>query len=102
MTSTSHRLAALWVPFVASTGFAAVFGSHLSGYGLPLSLWLACVLSQWSATFGLFDSLVRSRRTRVYRCRKPDCDFTVRLTGACAAESRRWQETAAAHPHTRL
>ncbi|MFI9028834.1 hypothetical protein [Streptomyces sp. NPDC053560] len=37
--------------------------------------------------------------TTTHRCKAASCDFTVQISRVDAADNRRWQEIAAAHPH---
>jgi hypothetical protein len=82
-----------------STVLAVLIGVRLSGYGVPVTLLLACCLSCVATFSSLLFRLVGAWSTTTHRCTRPGCDFRVSLTRADAAENRRWQEIAARHPH---
>ncbi|GHA63809.1 hypothetical protein GCM10010330_15740 [Streptomyces tendae] len=98
MNDTRHR--ALMTGAVAvSTALAVLIGVRLSGYGVPVTLLLACCLSCVATFSSLLFRLVSAWSTTTHRCTRPGCDFRVSLTRSDAAENRRWQEIAARHPH---
>jgi hypothetical protein len=95
---TRHRiLVAGAVAF--STALSVVIGVRLSGYGVPVTLLLACCLSCVATFSSLLFRVIGAWSTTVHRCTRPGCDFRVSLTRADSAENRRWQEIAAQHPH---
>ncbi|MER6678098.1 hypothetical protein [Streptomyces sp. NPDC000983] len=79
-----------------SAALAAAIGVRLSGYGVPVSLLLACCLSCAGTFSNLLFRLVDAWSTTTHRCTRPGCNLSVSLT---RAETRRWQEIAAQHPH---
>ncbi|MFD8301895.1 hypothetical protein ACFV29_05995 [Streptomyces sp. NPDC059690] len=94
------RRRALIVGAVAtSVTLAAVIGVRLSGYGVPVTLLLACCLSCVATFSSLFFHVIGAWSTTTHRCTRPGCDFRVSLTNTDAAENRHWQEIAAHHPH---
>lgn len=98
MKDTRHR--ALTAGAVTVSGALAIaIGVRLSGYGVPLSLLLACCLSCLATFSSLLFRVIGAWPTTTHRCTRPGCDFRVRLTHTDAVEHRRWQEIAAAHPH---
>ncbi|MFF7561473.1 hypothetical protein ACFZB4_16010 [Streptomyces pseudovenezuelae] len=98
MNDTRHRI--LVTGAVAlSTALSVVIGVRLSGYGVPLALLLACCLSCMATFSSLLFRVIDGWSTTTHRCRRAGCDFRVSLTRADSAESRRWQEIAAHHPH---
>ncbi|MFC8239498.1 hypothetical protein [Streptomyces chartreusis] len=82
-----------------STALAIAIGVRLASYGVPAVLLLACCLSCTAAFSSLLFRIIAAAATTTHRCTRPGCDFQVRLTHGSAAESRRWQEIAATHPH---
>ncbi|MEU3860480.1 hypothetical protein AB0F03_24455 [Streptomyces sp. NPDC028722] len=82
-----------------STVLALAIGVRLSGYGVPLTLLLACCLACLATFSGLFFRLISAWATTTHRCPRPGCDFRVSLTPTDSAQDRRWQEIAARHPH---
>ncbi|MEU0254480.1 hypothetical protein ABZ299_18645 [Streptomyces sp. NPDC006184] len=82
-----------------SGALALAIGVRLSGYGVPVTLLLACCLSCLSTLSGLLFRLIGAWATTTHRCSRPGCDFRVSLTHADSVEDRRWQEIAARHPH---
>ncbi|MDX3400827.1 hypothetical protein [Streptomyces sp. ME01-18h] len=98
MNDTRHR-ALITGAVAVSTALAVVIGVRLAGYGVPVTLLLACCLSCVATFSSLLFRLVGAWSTTTHRCTRPGCDFRVSLTRADAAENRRWQEIAARHPH---
>lgn len=98
MNVTRHRVLNTGAVAV-STVLALAIGVRLSGYGVPVSLLLACCLACLATFSGLFFRLIGAWATTTHRCSRPGCDFRVSLTHADSAEDRRWQEIAARHPH---
>ncbi|MGY1499827.1 hypothetical protein ACW4TU_25160 [Streptomyces sp. QTS52] len=97
MNITRHRALTAGAAAV-SAALAIVIGVRLSGYGVPLSLLLACL--SCVATFSsLLFRVIGAWSTTTHRCTVAGCDFHVRLTHTDRAENRRWQEIAAHHPH---
>ncbi|TQE31433.1 hypothetical protein Sipo8835_22325 [Streptomyces ipomoeae] len=93
-----HRI--LTTCAVAVSGaLAAAIGVRLSGYGVPLSLLFACAASCLATFSSLLFRLIEAWSTTTHHCTRPGCDFRVSLTRATPADSRRWQEIAARHPH---
>ncbi|NEA63607.1 hypothetical protein [Streptomyces sp. SID12488] len=82
-----------------SAALAIVIGVRLSGYGVPLSLLLACCLSCVATFSSLLFRVIGAWSTTTHRCTVTGCDFRVSLTHTDRAETRRWQEIAARHPH---
>ncbi|MFF0158705.1 hypothetical protein ACFYRY_14385 [Streptomyces sp. NPDC005263] len=98
MNTTRHR-ALITGAVTVSGALTVVIGVRLSGYGVPLSLLLACCLSCVTTFSSLLFSVIGAWSTSTHRCTRPGCDFRVSLTHADSAENRRWQEIAAQHPH---
>lgn len=96
MDDARHRLLVSGAVAV-SAALAVSVGVLLSGYGVPLSLLPACCASCLATFSSLLFHVIDAWST--YRCRRPGCDFHVRLTLTDAAENWRWQEIAAHHPH---
>lgn len=84
---------------VVSAALAVSIGVRLSGYGVPLTLLIACCAACLATFSSLLFRLIDAAGTTIHRCKRPGCDFQVRLTHTDAAENRRWQEIAAHHPH---
>ncbi|MFJ5638470.1 hypothetical protein [Streptomyces sp. NPDC093223] len=99
---TSRRRMILLVVGAASAVLAVAIGVRLAAYGVPLALLAACCLSCLATFSSLFFRLVDALSTTTHRCTRPGCDFRVSLARADFAESRRWQEIAARHPHRSL
>ncbi|MBT2382094.1 hypothetical protein [Streptomyces sp. ISL-11] len=89
------------LPAAALVGAAVALtaGSRLRGYDVPVALTTACALALFANVACSINHLVEVAFATTHRCRVPGCSFRVRLPDADAAESRRWQEAAAAHPH---
>ncbi|MFB7459910.1 hypothetical protein [Streptomyces sp. NPDC056188] len=98
MKDARHRVLVFGAVAV-SAALAVSVGVRLSGYGVPLSLLLACCASCLATFSSLLFRVIDTWSTTTYRCRRPGCDFHLRLTLTDAAENRRWQEIAAHHPH---
>ncbi|WP_217234957.1 hypothetical protein [Streptomyces sp. AC555_RSS877] len=84
---------------VVSAALAIVIGVQLSGYGVPVSLLLACCLSCVATFSSLLFRVIGAWSTTTHRCTRPGCDFRVSLTRTDSADNRRWREIAAHHPH---
>ncbi|MGX5188305.1 hypothetical protein ACWKT5_37830 [Streptomyces avermitilis] len=82
-----------------SAALTVAIGVRLSAYGVPFALLLACCLSCLATFSSLLFRVIAALSTTTHRCTRPGCDFRVSLTHTDAAESRRWQEIAAQHPH---
>ena len=98
MSASKKNRAAFVLLLAVATGFTTVLGAQLHGYGVPLALLAACCCGVWSCAVDLGIAVVKASTTTVHRCTTPGCEFTVRLRHTDAAENRRWQEAAAAHP----
>ncbi|UXX93770.1 hypothetical protein N7U49_19900 [Streptomyces sp. AD2-2] len=98
MKTTRHR-AFITGAAAVSAALAVVIGVRLSGYGVPFALLLACCLSCMATFSSLLFHVIGAWSTTIHRCTRPGCDFRVSLAHTDAAESRRWQEIAAHHPH---
>ncbi|GAA4025390.1 hypothetical protein [Streptomyces plumbiresistens] len=98
MNITRHRALTAGAAAV-SAALSIAIGVRLSGYGVPLSLLLACCLSCMATFSSLLFRLISAMSTTTHRCTRPGCDFRVSLAHTDAAENRRWQEIAAHHPH---
>ncbi|MCI3930266.1 hypothetical protein [Streptomyces sp. AN091965] len=82
-----------------ATTLAMAVGLRLHDHHVPLLLLLACAGSVLASALDLLFRIVDARHTTTHRCTRSGCTFQVRLTRAGAAEHRRWQRVAAAHPH---
>ncbi len=94
---TRHRIASL-AAFVVAAGCGTSVGAQLTGYGVPLPLYMACGAAAGATVARSLGDLVDRLATTVYRCREADCTYKVRVTDVDAVEQRRWQEAAASHP----
>ncbi|MBT2383006.1 hypothetical protein [Streptomyces sp. ISL-11] len=63
-----------------------------------MALTTACALALFANVTCSINHLVEVAFATTHRCQVSGCSFRVRLSDADAAESRRWQEAAAAHP----
>ncbi|TBO57022.1 hypothetical protein EYS09_24785 [Streptomyces kasugaensis] len=95
MTSALHRFATP-AAGTAAAALAAAYGVQLASYNVPLPPTVACAGCIFAVGFTSLHRAVKTWSSTTHRC--TECDFTVRLRGADAAESRRWQEIAASHP----
>ena len=95
-TRSHWRAAAL--ALVVSVGFGVVIGLRLAGYGVPVLLALSCGLLAAAGVHSLLHSIADGLSTTTHRCTVPSCGWRVRVRHVDAAENRRWQEAAAAHP----
>ena len=82
----------------AALAMGAAIGVRLAAYGVPDALLAACALSAASSSLWLLTRIEQAQTTTTHRCTAPRCTFQARVRHADAAESRRWQEIAAAHP----
>ncbi|MGH4030854.1 hypothetical protein ACQB60_18160 [Actinomycetota bacterium Odt1-20B] len=93
-----RRVAGLLI--IATAGAVAVsIGMRLRSYGVPIGLITPCVLAVLSSALWLLMDVSKALASTVHRCTVKGCTFEVRVQNADAAESRRWQEIAAAHPN---
>ncbi|PWI15570.1 hypothetical protein DI272_16365 [Streptomyces sp. Act143] len=97
-SAVRRRLLAVGI-IAVSTALAVAIAARLSGYGVPVLLVMACGAACLSAFCDLLFRVADAAQATTHRCTQPGCDFHVRLTNVDAAESRRWQEIAATHPH---
>ncbi|MEV6669938.1 hypothetical protein [Streptomyces sp. NPDC051162] len=72
--------------------------SDLNDCGVQGSLMAVCSLAVFANVTATVDHLWIAATATTHRCTVRGCDFRVRLSDPTAAESRRWQEAAAAHP----
>ncbi|MGW8378567.1 hypothetical protein [Streptomyces sp. ODS28] len=99
-TLSSRSTLATWLPVVGPVPVAAWFTWQMStSYGLSGSATVAVALLAWIAWSRAVELLIDSWISTTHRCPAKGCTFSVRLIGADAAESRRWQEVAHDHPH---
>ncbi|MEV6994362.1 hypothetical protein AB0N87_35105 [Streptomyces sp. NPDC093228] len=77
---------------------AFLIGSQLHSYGVPLGLITLCVLSVLSSALWLLIRAEEAWSSTRHRCTAQGCTFEVRVQNGSAADNRRWQEIAAAHP----
>ncbi|MET7700411.1 hypothetical protein [Streptomyces sp. NPDC005485] len=82
----------------AALAVGASIGVRLASYGVPWLLLTACALSAVSSALWLFGRIEQALTTTTHRCTAPRCTFQARVQHVDAAENRRWQEIAAAHP----
>ncbi|MGW2013412.1 hypothetical protein [Streptomyces sp. NPDC001927] len=83
---------------VVATACGASIALRLDSYDVPFALTVACGFGAASTVCALLMRLVERLGTAVYACGVEGCEFRARLTAASAADHRRWQEVAAAHP----
>ncbi|WP_367131411.1 MULTISPECIES: hypothetical protein [Streptomyces] len=81
---------------------AAVMWARLRPYGLSWDLMATCVLPVAGTIASTVLHVAEVLSVTTHRCTAPGCNFKVRMTAVDAAEDRRWQEAAAAHPDHRL
>ncbi|MGW2366343.1 hypothetical protein ACWCZ5_12260 [Streptomyces sp. NPDC001667] len=98
------KLRRLRLPAAALVGATVATGiwSDLNGYGVQRSLMTVCSLAVFANITVTVDHLWKAASVTTHRCTARGCDFRVRLSDPTAAESRRWQEAAAAHPSHRV
>ncbi|MGW6360538.1 hypothetical protein ACWFR5_36575 [Streptomyces sp. NPDC055092] len=96
--STTRRRLTLTAMVTVSAALAAGIALRLAPYHLPLTLHFACVTAAFSTFLSLLLHGLEARETTTHRCTAPGCDFRVRMRHVDAAENRRWQEIASAHP----
>ncbi|MFE9570959.1 hypothetical protein ACFYMW_20955 [Streptomyces sp. NPDC006692] len=92
---------------LATTGMMLAAGAVvelrlMNAYGVPMLLALPCGLAVGLSVGHLVEAVTSRFGTTVYRCPASGCAYKVRVAHADAAERRRWQETAAAHPRHEL
>ncbi|MFE3180180.1 hypothetical protein ACFXKR_04650 [Streptomyces violascens] len=104
MTSTRTVRRRLLTVLSTAIGMAAgvLVGYDLLGYGVPAVTAIACAVAVGLGLDNFLTQLKNRLDTAVYRCPAAGCTYKVRVTHADAAERRRWQETAAAHPRHEL
>lgn len=102
ITTQLRRQRVQWLLLlVLSLGLAVSAGLRLSSYGVQLALITGCALCVAASTLATAGHLVDAWSNTTHRCGAAGCAFTVTVRGVDAAENRRWQEIAAAHPtHT--
>ncbi|MEW2467150.1 hypothetical protein AB0919_19345 [Streptomyces sp. NPDC046994] len=100
-TMTRRRLIEL-AGVTVSAALAVALGARLSSYGVPVLLLVACSTACMTTFVTLLFRVSEALSMTTHRCKRPGCDFQIHLRNANAAESRRWQELAADHPHRGL
>ncbi|MEU2153804.1 hypothetical protein ABZ532_02035 [Streptomyces sp. NPDC019396] len=84
---------------IAAAGtVAAWIAVQLHAYGVPIGLITPCVLSVLSSALWLLIRAEEAWSSTRHRCTATGCTFEVRVQNGSAADNRRWQEVAAAHP----
>ncbi|MEU6054172.1 hypothetical protein ABZ829_27595 [Streptomyces xanthochromogenes] len=104
MTSTRTirlRLSAV-LSMAVGMGTGAFVGYDLLGHHVSTLTAYGCAAAVGLGIDNLLTQVTDRAATAVYRCRAEGCTYTVRVAHADAAERRRWQETAAAHPRHEL
>ncbi|WP_428953316.1 hypothetical protein [Streptomyces sp. cg35] len=92
-----HRLTdVLIIGFSLAVG--ASIGVQLYWQHVTWGLIVPCVLAAASSSLWLLSKVAEAFESTVHRCTAPGCTFRVRVQNVDAAENRRWQEVAAAHP----
>ncbi|MFJ9088722.1 hypothetical protein ACIRL3_40570 [Streptomyces sp. NPDC102384] len=86
------------VSVVTALALATSTGMRLHSYAVPLGLLITCVLAVASSALWLLSKVAEAAESTVHRCTAEGCTFQVRVRHGSAADSRRWQEIAAAHP----
>ncbi|GAB2891666.1 hypothetical protein [Streptomyces mayteni] len=84
---------------LAGVGMAWLMYEGLREYDVPFVLAFCIAVVMGLDTLNSVFNIATRARTITHRCTEPDCTFRVSVTAVDAAESRRWQEIAAAHPH---
>lgn len=97
MSRKAHNL----LSFFLGVPMAAWIAWDLRGYGLPADSIFAVGVMAWACFSRAAELLISARTQTTHSCPNSRCSFSVRLSGTDAAESRRWQEVALAHPHHR-
>ncbi|MFD3578027.1 hypothetical protein [Streptomyces sp. NPDC058644] len=100
-TSVRRRVVSLLIIGMA-LAVALSIGVRLASYGVPPALITPCVLAILSSALWLLIRVEEAIGATVHRCTAHGCTFQVRLQNADAAEERRWQEIATAHPAHRV
>ncbi|MFE4855784.1 hypothetical protein [Streptomyces sp. NPDC056670] len=104
MTSTRTPRRLLLAVLSTAVGMAAgVFvGFDLLGHHVATLTAFGCAAAVGLGIDNLLTQITIRMDTAVYRCPAGGCSYKVRVAHADAAERRRWQETAAAHPRHEL
>ncbi|MFE1728616.1 hypothetical protein ACFW6X_00410 [Streptomyces bacillaris] len=91
-----------WAAALVAVVLGATVGIRLDSLDVPF--WLACLsgCGVANAAVNELDRQIERLGLTTYACRTPGCDFRARLKAPSAADNRRWQEAAAAHPHHAL
>ncbi|TSB07296.1 hypothetical protein [Streptomyces benahoarensis] len=93
-----------YLPLAASLGAGAVVATataaDLAPYALPGHLLATCVMATGASSMWLARHITDLLTGASDRC--PECDFSIKVSGVDAAESRRWQEAVADHPRHHL
>ncbi|MCX4557469.1 hypothetical protein OHA02_14790 [Streptomyces phaeochromogenes] len=97
-SQTRRRRIVSLLTVACALAVGASIGVRLAAYGVPFALLTACVLGIASSSLWLFSRIEAALTSTTHRCTAPSCTFQVRMRHVSAAESRRWQEIAAAHP----
>ncbi|MFJ8823750.1 hypothetical protein ACIREE_18440 [Streptomyces sp. NPDC102467] len=99
MAQSPNRRRITSAALIAAAGAVAVsIGVRLHSYGVPLALITPCVLTVLSSALWLLVHVEETWSSTLHRCTVKGCTFQVRVQHVDAAENRRWQEVAAAHP----
>ncbi|WP_327355013.1 hypothetical protein [Streptomyces sp. NBC_01304] len=96
--STNRRRIFEGVMVLITFTLAVWISVRLDSYGVPISLVIPCGLGVVSSGMSMLSQLTQARAGTLHRCPAEGCAFSVRVENVDAAESRRWQEIAAAHP----
>ncbi|WP_425832264.1 hypothetical protein [Streptomyces fractus] len=87
------------ISVITALALAASIGMRLRSYAVPLDLLIPCVFAVASSVLWLLTKVAKAAASRVHRCTAKGCTFEVRVHDGSAADGRRWQEIAAAHPN---
>ncbi|MZD09141.1 hypothetical protein GTW43_29280 [Streptomyces sp. SID5785] len=99
MAQNTNRLRVLEaVTLLFTLALAVWIGVRLDSFGVPIGLIIPCSLAILSSGLQMLAQLTRALAGTLHRCTEPGCSFEVRVQNVDAAENRRWQEIAAAHP----
>ncbi|MCQ4212377.1 hypothetical protein [Streptomyces longispororuber] len=100
--SASRRRIVDVLAFAFSLAVAGSISFQLHTHQVPFGLVLPCGLAVFSSALSLLVKVADAAGGTLHRCTAHGCTFHVRVQNVDAAENRRWQEVAAAHPAHRI
>ncbi|MFE5682255.1 hypothetical protein [Streptomyces sp. NPDC056512] len=99
MTKQQRRRIVSLLEIGVSLAVGAAISIRLASYDVPFFLLTACALGTAGSALSALLNIEQAWTATTHRCTAPGCDFRVRIQHTDAGENRRWQETAANHPH---